>query len=78
MSTKSQKPLESALLAGGRQPWGAGMPSSSCPLTVASRSQTNSDQLLFRLAPAQIIFKTQAAKFQALGPAKFTVPLCSH
>lgn len=46
---------------------------------VASRSQSdNADCLLFRLASAQIIFKTWAAKFQALGPAKFTVPLYSH
>lgn len=44
----------------------------------AGQSQTNADQLLFRLALAQIIFKTQAAKFQTLGPAKFTVPLCSR
>lgn len=49
-----------------------------CP-EVASRSQSdNADCLLFRLASAQIIFKAWAAKFQALGPAKFTVPLYSH
>lgn len=47
---------------------------------VASRSPSDNADccLLFRLASAQIIFKTWAAKFQALGPAKFTVPLYSH
>lgn len=65
---------------GGLQGSARSSPQRSCiPLRRKSMSQSdNTDSLLFRLALAQIIFKTWAAKLQALGPAKFTVPLYSH